>query len=114
MVQELEKVGIIVEAHHHEVATAGQSEIDMRFTSLLKMGDQLMWYKYILKNVAKRHEQDGDVHAQADLRGQRVGHAHAHFVLEGRQAAVRRGQVRGPLADWACGRRAASSSTPRR
>jgi glutamine synthetase len=55
MVQELERVGILVEAHHHEVATAGQSEIDMRFTSLLKMGDQLQWYKYILKNVAKRH-----------------------------------------------------------
>ncbi len=55
MVQELEKVGIVVEAHHHEVATAGQSEIDMRFTSLLRMGDQLQWYKYILKNVAKRH-----------------------------------------------------------
>ncbi len=55
MVQELEKVGIVVEAHHHEVATAGQSEIDMRFTPLLQMGDQLLWYKYILKNVAKRH-----------------------------------------------------------
>ena len=45
----------IVEAHHHEVATAGQSEIDMRFQSLLKMSDQVMWYKYICKNVAKRH-----------------------------------------------------------
>lgn len=55
MVRELEKVGIVVEAHHHEVATAGQSEIDMRFAPLLKMGDQLQWYKYIIKNVAKRH-----------------------------------------------------------
>ncbi len=55
MVNEMRKVGILVEAHHHEVATAGQSEIDMRFQHLLKMGDQLMWYKYICKNVAKRH-----------------------------------------------------------
>ena len=54
MVAEMQKVGIVVEAHHHEVATAGQSEIDMQFTDLLKMGDQFMWYKYIIKNVAKR------------------------------------------------------------
>jgi len=55
MVYEMRKVGIVVEAHHHEVATAGQSEIDMRFTNLLKMADQLMWYKYICKNIAKKH-----------------------------------------------------------
>jgi glutamine synthetase len=55
MVMEMRKVGISVEAHHHEVATAGQSEIDMRFQSLQKMGDQMLWYKYICKNVAKRH-----------------------------------------------------------
>ena len=55
MVYEMRKVGIVVEAHHHEVATAGQSEIDMQFQPLLKMADQFMWYKYICKNVAKRH-----------------------------------------------------------
>ncbi len=51
---EMQKVGIIVEAHHHEVGTAGQSEIDMKFEPLLDMGDKFMWYKYIVKNVAKR------------------------------------------------------------
>ena len=51
----LEDLGIDVECQHHEVATAGQAEIDMRFKSLLRMGDQLMWFKYILKNVANRH-----------------------------------------------------------
>ena len=55
MTRELQKVGIVVEAHHHEVATAGQAEIDMRFDELLKMADQFMWYKYIIKNVAKRN-----------------------------------------------------------
>ncbi|MCK5544107.1 MAG: type I glutamate--ammonia ligase [Desulfobulbaceae bacterium] len=51
----LEDIGIDVECQHHEVATAGQAEIDMRFKPLLQMGDQLMWFKYILKNVANRH-----------------------------------------------------------
>jgi glutamine synthetase len=56
MVYEMMKVGIVVEAHHHEVATAGQSEIDMKFQPLLAMADQFMWYKYIARNVARRNE----------------------------------------------------------
>ena len=55
MVEELQNVGIIVEAHHHEVATAGQCEIDMEFAPLMQMADQFMWYKYVIKNVAKRN-----------------------------------------------------------
>jgi glutamine synthetase len=55
MVLMMEKVGIRVERQHHEVATAGQAEIDMRFMSLVKMGDALMWYKHCVKNVAYRH-----------------------------------------------------------
>jgi glutamine synthetase len=55
MVYEMRKLGIVVEAHHHEVGTAGQSEIDMKYAPLLTMADQMMWYKYIIKNVAKRH-----------------------------------------------------------
>lgn len=51
----LEDLGIDVECQHHEVATAGQAEIDMRFKPLLQMGDQLAWFKYVLKNVANRN-----------------------------------------------------------
>jgi len=55
MVLEMQKVGIRVEAHHHEVATAGQCEIDMRFMPIVQMGDAFMWFKYIIKNVARRN-----------------------------------------------------------
>ncbi len=54
-VLEMQKCNIYVEKQHHEVATAGQGEIDMRFAPLVKMADQLMIFKYLLKNVAKRH-----------------------------------------------------------
>ncbi len=55
MVMEMQKVGIRVEAQHHEVATGGQAEIDMRFDALVKMADKLQWFKYIIKNVAWRN-----------------------------------------------------------
>jgi glutamine synthetase len=51
----LMQAGIRVEVHHHEVATAGQNEIDMRFAPLLQMADNVMMYKYMTKNVARRH-----------------------------------------------------------
>src|SRR5271156_2346545 len=55
MCLELEKAGVPIERHHHEVATAGQAEIDVRFAPLKMMGDYMMYYKYITKNVARRH-----------------------------------------------------------
>ena len=51
----LENAGVPIEKHHHEVATAGQAEIDIRFAPLRIMGDHMMYYKYILKNVAKKN-----------------------------------------------------------
>jgi glutamine synthetase len=55
MCLEMEKAGILIETQHHEVATAGQAEIDMKFAPIVEMGDKLMLYKYIVKNVARRH-----------------------------------------------------------
>ncbi len=55
IVMALESAGIPMEVHHHEVATAGQSELGMRFTTLTRMADQLLVYKYIAKNVARKN-----------------------------------------------------------
>ncbi len=51
----MQKIGMSMECHHHEVATGGQCEIAARFSSLVKSADNLMWYKYIVKNVAKKY-----------------------------------------------------------
>ncbi|HEY0791285.1 MAG TPA: type I glutamate--ammonia ligase [Chthoniobacterales bacterium] len=55
MCLEMEKAGVPIERQHHEVATAGQAEIDIRFAPLKLMGDHMMYYKYIVKNVAKKY-----------------------------------------------------------
>jgi glutamine synthetase len=54
MVLKLQEAGIPVECHHHEVATAGQAEIDFRFDTLIKAADNMCKYKYIIRNVAYR------------------------------------------------------------
>ena len=51
----MEQLGIKIERQHHEVATAGQAEIDYRFDTLLRAADSMMVYRYVVKNVAKRH-----------------------------------------------------------
>lgn len=51
----LRRVGVPVECHHHEVATAGQCEIDIRYSPLVRMADNLMMYKYVIKNIARKH-----------------------------------------------------------
>jgi glutamine synthetase len=54
MVLALESVGVRVEVHHSEVASGGQTEIDMRFDTLTKMADKVLWYKYCAKNTARK------------------------------------------------------------
>jgi glutamine synthetase len=55
MVLTMMEMGIPVEAHHHEVATGGQCEIDMRFAPMVQMSDAMTKYKYVIKNVARRY-----------------------------------------------------------
>lgn len=55
IVMALEEAGVEMEIHHHEVATAGQVELGMRFNTLTRMADQLLIYKYIAKNVARQN-----------------------------------------------------------
>ena len=55
MVMVMEQVGLNVEAHHHEVATGGQCEIDLRFAPLVEMADNMTKYKYVVKNTAHKN-----------------------------------------------------------
>ncbi len=99
MVLALESVGVRVEVHHHEVATGGQTEIDMRYDTLTKMADKVCWYKYCAKNT-RRMGQDGHLHAQAAFPGQRLRHAYAPVDLEERQEPLlRAGRLRRHLQD---------------
>ena len=54
MVMNLQKVGITVEVQHHEVGTAGQAEIDIRYDTLLRSADNVMKYKYVIKQTARK------------------------------------------------------------
>lgn len=80
MCQLMEQVGIRVERQHHEVATAGQAEIDIRFSSLVNAADQLMWFKYIVKNVARRHGKTATFMAKP-LVGDNGSGMHTHMSL---------------------------------
>ncbi|MGD0580980.1 MAG: type I glutamate--ammonia ligase [Bryobacteraceae bacterium] len=55
MVEVMQQVGIVVECHHHEVATGGQAEIDQKFDTLVKSADNMMLFKYVVRNVANQY-----------------------------------------------------------
>jgi glutamine synthetase len=55
MLLTMAECGVPIEKHHHEVATGGQCELGFRFASMIEAADYLMTYKYVIKNVAKRH-----------------------------------------------------------
>jgi glutamine synthetase len=55
MVEKMHGLGIEIEVSHHEVASAGQCEIDMKYAPLVQMADKLMWFKYVVRNVAHAH-----------------------------------------------------------
>jgi len=55
MMATMQQCGLDVECHHHEVASGGQAEIDLKYDTLVRMADKLLLYKYVVKNVARRH-----------------------------------------------------------
>jgi len=83
MVLILESLGISCEYHHHEVATAGQCEIDMRFTTLVRMARPAHDLQVRRPQLCEPRGQGSDLHAEADLRRQRLGHALPPVALEG-------------------------------
>ena len=77
----MEAMGVEVEVHHHEVAAAGQCEIGTKFAPLVQRADWLQILKYARAQHRARLWQDGDVHAEAHRRRQRLGHARASVDL---------------------------------
>src|SRR5260370_23790508 len=55
MVETMIECGLNIECHHHDVATGGSGEIDQRFDTLLELADNMMLYKYVVRNVAQAH-----------------------------------------------------------
>lgn len=80
MVAVMESIGIQVEASHHEVANAGQCEIDFRFGTLVETADKIGWYKYIVRNVARKHGKTATFMPKP-LHGDNGSGMHQHYSL---------------------------------
>ncbi len=80
MVSTLSDIGITVEVHHHEVASAGQAEIDIRYDSLVSQADKLYIYKYVVRNVAARHGKFATFMAKV-LPNDNGSGMHTHFSI---------------------------------
>jgi glutamine synthetase len=80
MMQAMLDCGLEVEAHHHEVASAGQCEIDLRYQPLVTMADWMMIYKHCVRNVARRHNQTATFMPKP-LFGDNGSGMHVHFSL---------------------------------
>lgn len=85
MVEVMENCGINVECQHHEVATAGQAEIDMRFAPLVEMADKLNLFKYVVKNVAWRNNKSATFMPKPILNDNGSGmHVHQSIWKDGK------------------------------
>ena len=110
----LEAVGIEVEVATTRSRPPASARSTCGSTASRQMADRLMWFKYIVKNVAAQARQDGDVHAEAALRRQRLGHAQPPVALEGRASRSSPATATRACSRWRSTTSAASSSTRRR
>ena len=113
MLSAMASMGVKVEKHHHEVASA-QHELGMKFDTLVTHGRPHAGLQILHPQRRQRLRQDGDLHAEADLRRQRLRHARAPVDLEERQAALRRQALFRPFGGVPLSTSAASSSMPAR
>jgi glutamine synthetase len=100
MMQTMIECGLEVEAQHHEVATGGQCEIDIKYAPLVQMADQVMMYKYIVKNVARRHNRTVTFMPKP-LFGDNGSGMHTHFSLWRREEPLFAGSGYAGLSDMA-------------
>jgi len=94
------ELGIAVECQHHEVATAGQAEIDMQFGPLVKMADALIVYKYVIKNVARKHGKTATFMPKP-LFGDNGSGMHTHISLWSREKPLFAGNGYAGLSELA-------------
>ncbi len=84
------------------MATGGQCEIDMRFGSLVQMADNVLKYKYVVKNIARKHGKTATFMPKP-LFGDNGSGMHVHFSLwKGGEEPLRRRRLRGPHPRWPC------------
>ncbi len=98
MVSVLIELGFPVESHHHEVATGGQCEIDLRYQDLVRMADSCMYLKYVVKNVAARHGKTATFMPKP-LLGDNGSGMHTHFSLWKDDKPLFAGRKYGGLSD---------------
>ena len=114
MMLTLESIDVPIEAQHHEVATGGQCEIDMRFNNLLTMADNVLKYKYVVKNTAKKHGKVATFMPKP-LFGDNGSGMHVHFSLwKGGKNLFAGDGYAGLSPDGPARHRRAARSTPRR
>ena len=100
MVSVMRSVGVDAEAHHHEVASGGQSEIDIRYNTLVSVGDQSLKYKYVVKNVARRYGKSVTFMPKPLFQDNGSGmHVHVSLWKQGRNLFYQRNKY-ADLSDW--------------
>jgi glutamine synthetase len=112
MLMYMAQMGVPVEKHHHEVASA-QHELGIKFQTLVSSADSMQIYKYCIHQTAQAYGKTGDFHAEAGLRRQRLGHARPPVHLEGQASRSSPATATPTSRKSACSTSAASSSTPR-